>query len=248
MLKFRLFILLFLLSFALAIVQKNIAFLIAVVAIFVLILFVGVSFIRLQFFTKSFCKKQTKQKVIALTFDDGPCGQTEKIIEILHKYNAKATFFCIGEKLLTHKKLITKMSDSGYEIANHSYSHSNFFPLKKIKKIKAEIEKTNAEIEHITGKKNKLFRPPFGVTNPNIARATRLTGMNVIGWSIRSYDTSAKSDRRLNKRIIRQIKEGKIILLHDTSSKIINTLENILEYLRKENYQTLTVSQLMELK
>lgn len=208
----------------------------------------GASFIRLQFFTKSFCKKQTKQKVIALTFDDGPCMQTEKIIEILDKYNAKATFFCIGKNILTHKKLIKTMSDKGYEIGNHSYFHSNFFPLKKTKKIKAEIEKTNDEIERIIGKKNKLFRPPFGVTNPNIACATKQTKMKVIGWSIRSYDTSIKSNKRLNRRIIKQIKKGKIILLHDTSPKIINTLENILKYLQKENYQALTVSQLMELR
>lgn len=247
MLKFRLFILLFLLFFAFAIIQKNTILLIVVLAIFVLILFMGVSFIRLQFFTKSFCKKQTKQKVIALTFDDGPCVQTEKIIEILDKYNAKATFFCVGKNILAYKKLIKTMSDKGYEIGNHSYLHSNFFPLKKTKEIKSEIEKTNNEIEQITGKRNKLFRPPFGITNPNIARAAKQSNMKVIGWSIRSYDTSAKSDKRLNRRIIRRIKEGKIILLHDTSTKTVSTLENILKYLQKENYQALTISELIAL-
>lgn len=244
MLKFYFWLFSFLTLTAWAIIENNFLCLTIIIIFFISILFLGVSFIQLKFFVKAFCKKQTKQKVIAITFDDGPCLQTKNIIEILDKYNAKATFFCIGNKINNYKDLIKQISDKGHCIGNHSYSHSNIFPLKTTKNLIKEIVDTNNIIEQITKEKNNFFRPPFGVTNPNISRAIKSTGMIVGGWSIRSYDTCSKNNKKTINRIKRQISSGKILLLHDNSKHITDILEQILKHLQKHDYKTLTINEL----
>ncbi len=91
-----------------------------------------------------------------------------------------------------------------------------------------------------------LYRPAFGVTNPNIKRAVKATGMQTIGWSIRSLDTTKRSEASVLKRITKNISKGDIILLHDTSAKTIAVLEQLLLFLQKENLQSVTVDQLLK--
>jgi peptidoglycan/xylan/chitin deacetylase (PgdA/CDA1 family) len=92
-----------------------------------------------------------------------------------------------------------------------------------------EIERTSAIIEKTTGKKTLLFRPPFGVTNPNIATTLRKNGLKVVGWSLRSLDTVTKDPEVLSRRILNKIREGDIVLFHDTCEQTVQILDNFIE-------------------
>lgn len=220
------------------------AILISLVFLLFIIISVGSAKIQLGFYTKAFCRKKTNDKVIAITFDDGPSENTSVIIKLLEKYGAKGTFFCIGNKVAPHAANLKKMTENGYVIGNHSLQHRSFFPIQWTKTIYNEIKETSQRIQDITNQEVKYFRPPFGVTNPRIARAVKKSELKIIGWSIRSYDTTSMAKETVLNRITKRIKPGEIVLLHDTSSDILWVLENLLIYLNNNNYRAITIEEL----
>ena len=186
-------------------------------------------------------------KQLAITFDDGPTPETEKVIALLKQYNAKATFFCIGTQIEKYPHILQKLVDEGHTIGNHTYSHSPQMGLFPTTKVINELEVTNALIERHTAKKALLFRPPYGVTNPAIARAIKKTGHYVIGWNVRSLDGILKSEASILARVKKGIAPGNIILLHDTSQKSVNVLEQLLLLLQQQQYTAVTVDQLLNI-
>lgn len=204
--------------------------------LFVLLTAWGSANIRLNFFLKSMNNLPTESKTIALTFDDGPSADyTPQVLALLERHNAKGTFFCIGEKIMRFPELIKTMHAKGHTIGNHSFSHRNSLPMFSTSRIKRELEQTNQWIYDITGIKCQLFRPPFGVTNPNIAKAVRQLGMCSIGWDIRSFDTSKHPDKVI-KDVVKKIKPGAIVLLHDDRPHTPKILEAILLYAQEKHY------------
>ncbi|MBS4012505.1 MAG: polysaccharide deacetylase family protein [Bacteroidetes bacterium] len=202
--------------------------------------------INSQFYVKTICRSN-KKNMIAITFDDGPdTKNTMQILDILDDYNAKATFFVIGEKAEENSGLVKLIHDSGHQVANHSYSHSYFFPLKRSKTIREEINSTQSIIQKITGEKSFYFRPPFGVTNPLIAKALKGLNIKTIGWSIRSFDTVQKDAEKTITRIKKRIKGGDIILLHDTGGNIIPMLKKLLEIISHNSLIAVRVDELLK--
>ena len=186
---------------------------------------------------------------ISITFDDSPNPNfTPKVLELLKKYNANATFFLIGKNVEKHPNIVQKIVNDGHTIGNHSYSHSNNFGFFSSKKIVAELNKTDKIIESITTKKTKLFRPPFGVTNPNIKRALRETGHQSIGWSKRSFDAANISEERIFKRITSNLRKGDIVLLHDSNNKSLAVLERLLLFLDSHKMKSVPVDKLLEIE
>ena len=110
------------------------------------------------------------------------------------------------------------------------------------------MKQTNSILKEITGKEVKLFRPPFGVTNPNIKNALRRTGHQSIGWSKRGYDTANISEEKIFKRITANLKKGDIILLHDSSAKTVAVLEQLLLFLQSHKLQSVPVDRLLEIE
>ena len=212
------------------------------------ILAFGSIFIQFNFYFKSLNSGQTNQKQIAITFDDGPDSETTpNILSILEKHNATATFFCIGEKIERQKELLKKIDKLGHGIGNHSFSHSNFFPLSSSKKITEELNKTTELIERIIGKKSKLFRPPFGVTNPSIAKALKNSGLISIGWNLRSFDTIHNSKKALRK-IKRNLKAGDIVLFHDDRKNTPEILESFLPWLKENHFKVIGLDELLQIE
>jgi len=202
--------------------------------------------IRSGFYIKCFNKNSIHKNKVAISFDDGPDPiNTPLILNILKKYNAKASFFIIGSKAENNINLIKEIHSQNHLIANHSFNHSNWFPLKKIKIIKEEILKTNKIIFEATGNKNKYFRPPFGVTNPNIAKAANQLGLIVVGWSVRSFDTKNENSEIVLKRIIKKIKGGDIILLHDKPVNSPEILEKLLAFMQQNNITSVSIDELI---
>ncbi|SHI78377.1 hypothetical protein SAMN05443429_104152 [Cruoricaptor ignavus] len=111
-----------------------------------------------------------------------------------------------------------------------------------------EIEKADEVFEKIAGLKTELYRPPFGVTNPNIAKAIKQTKKTSIGWNVRSLDTVIENSQKITERITKKAKPGSIILMHDTSEKSLEALKILLLNLRDNGFKFATVSELLELK
>lgn len=227
----------------------EIGYFITVGTIWFLISVVGSALISSNYHIKAYCNnaKET-QKVIALTFDDGPHEMTLPILDVLQKYKATATFFCIGKNMESHPEIAKKIVENGHTIGNHSFSHSHFFDFFRQNHVVQELNDTDTIIEKVTGKKPHFFRPPYGVTNPSIRRALAITKHKVIGWNIRSLDAVIHNEKILFNRIIKRITPGGIVLLHDTSIHTVHVLEQLLVVLREKNYEVVSLEQLLKLK
>ena len=209
----------------------------------------GSARISSNYHVKAFCQNPLeKEKKIALTFDDGPSVYTLQVLELLKKYNAKATFFCIGKNIETHPEILQKVISEGHLVGNHSYSHSKFFDFYNAKKVIEELQKTDELLEKFTSKKINFFRPPYGVTTPSIRRALKVTGHKVIGWNIRSLDGGTTDVELILNRIKKRVSPGGIVLLHDTGSHSVLVLEQFLQFLQQNNYQVVSIEELLNLK
>lgn len=230
----------------------NIPFLwyILVFSVWLVITMIGSFFPNWDFHLKSFTSNPTiSTKKIAITFDDGPHPViTPKVLKLLDDYNAKATFFCIGQQVEKHPEVLQSIINKGHLAGNHSYSHNYFIDLKSTQGWITELQRTDKVMEKATGSKPTLFRPPFGVTTPHLANAVKASGHYVTAWNIRSFDTVLKNPETTLKRLRNKIKPGSVILLHDNHPKIEYILERLLRFLQENGYQMVTINQLLHEK
>ena len=200
-------------------------------------------------YVKAACRAVTDEKVVALTFDDAPDPiQTPRVLEVLRQHPVQAAFFCIGNRAEAHPDVVRQIVAEGHLIGNHSYSHSNRFPLFSRRKMQLDMERCDAALAQCTpaGNAMKLFRPPFGVTNPTVAAAVKSLGYTVIGWSVRSFDTVRDPDAAF-KRICNRIRPGSIVLLHDRLPQSHTLLDRLLKYLRDNGYRVERADRLLNL-
>lgn len=204
--------------------------------------------IRQSYFTDVFYKKLRHDgRTLALTFDDGPTPITEEFLDLLNRYEAKGTFFCIGKQIERYPVIFKRILAEGHTIGNHTMNHSKAFGFLKADQVVLEINSCDAEINDLVPLKTRLFRPPFGVTNPSVANAVKETKHQVIGWSIRSLDTIISSEDKIYERIIGRLQPGEIVLFHDTSTKSLRVLERVLIYMQERNWHSVTVDELLNL-
>lgn len=220
---------------------------VAISVIYVALLVVGAARIQLNYFLYSHNSGDGEEKQIALTFDDGPAAYTGEILDILKEQRVKAAFFCIGQQVIANPIWTKRIDDEGHIIGNHSYLHSRGFDWKSSRGMLKEIEECNNAIRQVTGRRSKLFRPPYGVTNPNVYRAVKRSGMYSIGWSLRSFDTSINDKERLKHRVLSKIKAGDIILLHDSQGQTAEILTELIQTARKNGYTFVRLDQLLQI-
>ena len=181
-------------------------------------------------------------KVVALTFDDGPSKYTTKILDTLKKYDACGTFFVIGNKVEFYNETIQRMVNEGSEIANHSYNHKWLNRLSE-KEFKEELNKTQEVVQKVTGFNPKLFRPTYGGYSDRLKSYTDLT---FVLWDVDSSDWKVKRKEKILNNIIPNVKDGSIILMHDNHEYSANAIESVA--LKDKGYKFVTVSELLELK
>lgn len=189
-------------------------------------------------------KIDTDKKLVALTFDDGPNYNTNKILDVLNKYHVPATFFVLGSRIKGNEYILKKMKDSGMEIGNHTYNHLLLTKYKE-DKIKKEITDTNNLIFEITGKEPKLFRPSYGSFNKKIKN---ISEMPIIIWDIDTLDWKYHNSKKITSRVVNKVKDGDIVLMHDIYSATSNALDNIIPMLVNKGYSFVTVSDLFYYK
>lgn len=194
------------------------------------------------------------RKLVALTFDDGPDpNQTPEILDLLKKYDAKATFFVLGKKAALHPELLKREAAEGHEIANHTYNHiyfNNKIPMGKLEK---EISDTHDVIAKYSGQKPHLFRPPGGMYNERMIQVAKEKGYLVVLWSWHqdTKDWRSPGVNYIVRKVLNNIRGGDIILFHDLvegprHSQTIEALKTILPALQEKGYTFVTVSQLVE--
>jgi len=228
----------------------SIIFYVIVIALWLIITTIGSLHIRWNYHLNSLiANHKIDNNQIAITFDDGPHPEfTPKVLELLREYNVKASFFCIGKNIEEHPELFRQIINEGHTIGNHTYSHSNGTGFMKTSNLIFEIQQTNTLIKKISGLDAKLFRPPFGVTNPRIKRALKNVGLQSIAWSIRTLDTTSKSKESILNSISKRLTKGDVVLLHDTSDKSVEILEQLLLFLKQNKMEAVTVATLFNIK
>jgi len=186
-------------------------------------------------------------KMIALTFDDGPTSTTTQVLDILDKYNVKATFFLIGNQINdSTKSILQRQSNSGHELANHSYTHSDMKNM-SWSAIQNEINQTNNLIKQYTGQTPKFFRPPYISVSNTMYSAIDMAFIQ--GSMHNDWENSVSASQRANS-VLQSAKDGDIILLHDFygNNNTVQALPTIIEGLKNQGYQFVTLSQLFQYK
>jgi peptidoglycan-N-acetylglucosamine deacetylase len=216
--------------------------------VYVSVLFCGSYFIRWNFFLKSINSAKTSEPVIALSFDDGPSGEgTARILDILMENHVEAAFFCIGKNMPGRELLVKRMVAEGHIIGNHSYSHHHYFDFFSARKMGNDLQRMNEACMDITGFSPRFFRPPYGVTNPNLKKAVFKGGFISIGWSIRSYDTVIRNEVWLLDRILSSLKPGAILLLHDGPEITPFILRQLLKSIQDKGYRVIRLDKMINL-
>lgn len=227
--------------------------------------------IRSGVYVRAFCREKTDRKEVYLTFDDGPHPpETERVLDVLREHGARATFFLIGFKVSGNEAVLRRMLEEGHALGLHTYSHAGTFPLLSFDKMLADVNEGKRAVESVAGKKISLFRPPFGVTNPTIAKVVRTLRLQTVGWDVRSFDTMfCKSSKHSCKqsgysckqseysckqsgysckqsehdwyvpvveRIMKQVRPGSVILLHDRLDGASELLALLLDSLAASGY------------
>ena len=199
------------------------------------------------FYLEALCRGNTKEKIVALTFDDGPDEiYTPRILEILEKHQIPACFFIIGKKAEERENILRLAISKGHIIGNHSYGHHFFFDFFGRKKMERDLVKTENIIKDVTGKKQLLFRPPYGVTNPTLAKVVKNRRYKVIGWSVKSFDTTIKSADKITERVLKGLQPGAVILMHDDREITLKVLEKVIIKIKEHGYRFVGLEEMME--
>ncbi len=187
----------------------------------------------------------TSRPMVALTYDDGPYSPvTGRILNTLEQYDAKATFFVVGNRVNSYKSCVTRAYNMGCEIANHTYSHTILTSAGDSTVI-SEINKTNNVVKNVTGKAPVIVRAPGGSVN---SRVLRLVDYPFVGWDVDTLDWQSRNSASVVAKIKNNVRNGSIVLMHDLYASTASATETIVPWLVNRGYQLVTVSELMDYK
>ena len=206
-----------------------------------------------RFYGPVFTEVKTSQKVVALTFDDGPYPPyTEEILDILKEYKVTATFFVLGKNAEKFPELVRREVAEGHQIGNHTYDHIDL--LKEDRKtIADEVDRTNKIILTITGQVPRVMRPPHGFRDAVVMEVMAERGLNVVEWSVASRDWTNPGTDVIVERTVSKVKNGSVILLHDgdgvaqaaSREQTVRAARQIIRELLAQGYKFVTVSEIL---
>lgn len=186
-------------------------------------------------------KESPPEKKVALTFDDGPDPEvTTRVLEILNKYDAKATFYMLGSRVEYYPEIAKKVQEAGHELGNHSWTHADLTKASN-EKVFNEIDRTSQIIEEVTGVKPYSFRPPYGAFNDTVKQQTDLP---IVLWDVDTLDWKHRNPQQLLTYAKSQVKNNSVILMHDIHHSTADGLDGLMAYLKEEGYTFVTVSEI----
>jgi peptidoglycan-N-acetylglucosamine deacetylase len=194
----------------------------------------------------TYAQARVDQPYIAMTFDDGPSAEnTPRLLEMLKQRNIKATFFLIGQNVVSNPDLVRRILAEGHEIGNHSWTHPQLSKLSD-DRVTAEITQTQDAIKEASGFTPTLLRPPYGAITPRQREwIENRFGLNIILWSVDPFDWKRPGASVITQRILSQARPGAIILSHDIHKQTVDAMPATLDALIAKGYKFVTVSQLI---
>lgn len=191
----------------------------------------------------------TNEKIIALTFDDGPHPiYTPQILDILDQHQVKATFFMIGSRMEEYPDIVKEVAARGHLIANHTYTHPGNLRTLSLEKLKWEIDQCQLSMQRITGQNTYLFRPPRGILNSQIIKILKEKGYTIVLWGICTYNYKAPTPEMMAARVIKHAHPGLIVLVHDGKTdfrwKDVEATRLIVASLSRQGYRFVTLEEL----
>lgn len=196
---------------------------------------------------RALCRGRGGSGRVALTFDDGTHPAfTPQVLDVLKRHGVGACFFVVGERI--DPAILQRIDREGHLIGNHTFSHRGMGPFAPTERMICDAARCDARIESATGHRPRLFRPPFGVTNPMIGRMVAARGYTVVGWSVRPLDTLGQAHGKVLARIRRQLHDGAVILLHDNREGAAELLEALIALLEEARYRIVRVDELLDIK
>ncbi len=233
-------------------------------AVTIILVLLGVVCITIFFDQAVLVRKGTvyriraSEKVVALTFDDGPSPVwTPQILDELKKAGIKATFFMLGDHVEQYPDVARRVAAEGHEIANHTYDHQTILYYNP-EELKNEISHAQKVIEDITGIKTRYFRPPKAWLSQAEKQQIKEMGYTTILWSLNSKDWVTFHDKQITAYILGHIRPGDIILFHDSGGvfshqggnrkQTVKTIPRLVEKLKEKGYRFVTISELLNLQ
>ena len=234
---------------AAALALGKIPLLIIITVTFIIVVGLGVAIPQMQFFGLFICRGPNASKRVAITFDDGPDPRsTPALLDFLRDTKVEAAFFCVGQRVAANQELAARIVREGHLLENHSYAHSNATNFFTVARLKADLTLAQTAIQQATGIVPQMFRPPVGLSNPRTFRVARALGLAVIGWTTGGLDTMTTDPERIVRRIVRRLKPGAIILLHDggiPAERLVATLKLLLDRLRMLGYEVVRLDRVL---
>lgn len=185
----------------------------------------------------------TQAKCIALTFDDGPCKDTARLLGILKNRGVRATFFLVGQNVTEFPDVARQELADGHELGNHSWNHANLLALSTAG-IRSQIARTQEAIQKLVGITPKVFRPPYGNTNARVASVARQFGLPQFLWEVDPLDWKDRNTATVERRVLGGTQRGDIVLMHDVHPTTVTAVPDIIDKLAKEGFVFVTVSEL----
>ena len=191
-----------------------------------------------------YCVDTTKKQV-ALSFDAAWGNeQTDQLLEILEKYNVKTTFFLVGEWVDKYPEDVKKIAAKGHDVGNHSNTHPHMSQMSTAD-ITGEIQACNEKIKKLTGKMPTLFRAPYGDYNNDVVNSVNGCNMYCVQWDVDSLDWKDPTPEQIKQNIVRKIKNGSIILMHNGAKITPESLPYVIEAIKEQGYEIVPISKIL---
>ncbi|MCD6385301.1 polysaccharide deacetylase family protein [Candidatus Sumerlaeota bacterium] len=187
--------------------------------------------------------------LIALTYDDGPNRHfTPRLLEVLKQEDVPATFFWLGEQVKYYPQQAKQLAEMGFEIGNHTFDHKNPAKL-SYQELYDELLSTQEIIKKTVGITPRLFRPPYGSLNKTVRQVAKELDLQIIMWSLDTDDWRLSSTKeKIVSRVMKEIRPGDIILMHDRNTRTIEATAELIPLLRERGYRFVTVTELLKAK
>lgn len=207
-----------------------------------------------QWYGRTFTGLAHGTRQLALTFDDGPNDpHTQRLLDILARHNVHATFFLIGRYVRQRPDIVRAIANAGHAIGNHTFTHPLLI-FKSAAEIRRQLSDCRAAIHDAVGEHSNLFRPPFGGRRPAVLRIARELGLEPVMWSVTGYDWNAPAAPGIEAKVVRRIRGGDVILLHDGGhkqmgagrSQTVIATDHLIARYKSEGYQFVTIPEMIQ--
>jgi peptidoglycan/xylan/chitin deacetylase (PgdA/CDA1 family) len=206
-----------------------------------------------QWYGKTFIGLERGARQIALTYDDGPNDtHTLRLLEVLAEHNVQASFFLVGSYVRQRPDIAREIVRAGHVVGNHTFTHP-LLVLKSEGEVRREILDCRSALQDVIGEHSNLFRPPFGGRRPAVLRIVRELGLQPVMWNVAGNDWNAPPAVEIERKILKQVRGGDVILLHDGGhkgmgadrSQTVIATKGLITTLRERKYELVTIPQMM---